>query len=368
MSRSTTRRGSDRRNRSAGAIAQPPFRQLTLQYAPIAVISDDEVEAIHAMGLTVLEEIGFRVLASEARALYRRAGAEVDEAAMRVRLDRELVAELVATGAAVVHARRPQSRTGAQGRRARPHLRLGRRPGLCHGSRSRAAHRHLCRNVRLSQAGAVLNILHQEGGGPFEPLDLPADTRHLDLYYAEITLSTRTGSPRRFGQRARQRCLGDGGAVARPLARIAGRPAGVHRHHQHQFAAAARRADGGGPDQLAEHGQVNVITPFTLAGAMSPVTLAGALAQQHAEALAGIALDPDRAAGRAGRCMAASPPMSTCSSGRRPSARRNIRRPHRPPASSRAAIGVPFRSSNATAANASMRRPPMKRRCRYGAR
>ena len=41
---------------------------------------------------------------------------------------------------------------------------------------------------------------------------------------------------------------------------------------------------------LAEHGQVNIITPFTLAGAMSPVTLAGALAQQHAEALAGIAL------------------------------------------------------------------------------
>ena len=41
---------------------------------------------------------------------------------------------------------------------------------------------------------------------------------------------------------------------------------------------------------LAEHGQVNVITPFTLAGAMSPVTLAGALAQQHAEAMAGIVL------------------------------------------------------------------------------
>src|SRR5690606_2325430 len=41
---------------------------------------------------------------------------------------------------------------------------------------------------------------------------------------------------------------------------------------------------------MAEHGQVNVITPFTLAGAMSPVTLAGALVQQHAEAMAGIAL------------------------------------------------------------------------------
>jgi trimethylamine--corrinoid protein Co-methyltransferase len=41
---------------------------------------------------------------------------------------------------------------------------------------------------------------------------------------------------------------------------------------------------------MAEHGQCVVVTPFTLAGAMSPITLAGALAQQHAEALAGIAL------------------------------------------------------------------------------
>ena len=41
---------------------------------------------------------------------------------------------------------------------------------------------------------------------------------------------------------------------------------------------------------MAEHGQCNVITPFTLAGAMTPVTIAGALTQQHAEAMAGIAL------------------------------------------------------------------------------
>jgi trimethylamine--corrinoid protein Co-methyltransferase len=33
-----------------------------------------------------------------------------------------------------------------------------------------------------------------------------------------------------------------------------------------------------------------VLTPFTLAGAMAPVTLAGALAQQHAEALAGLVM------------------------------------------------------------------------------
>ncbi len=40
--------------------------------------------------------------------------------------------------------------------------------------------------------------------------------------------------------------------------------------------------------EMAKRNQVVVITPFTLAGAMAPVTLAGALAQQNAEALAGL--------------------------------------------------------------------------------
>jgi len=41
---------------------------------------------------------------------------------------------------------------------------------------------------------------------------------------------------------------------------------------------------------FARAGQVAVITPFTLAGAMAPVTMPGALVLQHAEALAGIVL------------------------------------------------------------------------------
>ena len=41
---------------------------------------------------------------------------------------------------------------------------------------------------------------------------------------------------------------------------------------------------------FAAAGQVLVITPFTLAGAMAPVTIAGALTLAHAEALAGLTL------------------------------------------------------------------------------
>jgi trimethylamine--corrinoid protein Co-methyltransferase len=42
--------------------------------------------------------------------------------------------------------------------------------------------------------------------------------------------------------------------------------------------------------EMASHGQPVVVTPFTLAGAMTPVSLAGALAQQNAEALFMVAL------------------------------------------------------------------------------
>jgi trimethylamine--corrinoid protein Co-methyltransferase len=41
---------------------------------------------------------------------------------------------------------------------------------------------------------------------------------------------------------------------------------------------------------FAHAGQISVITPFCLAGAMAPITVAGAITLQHAEALAGIAL------------------------------------------------------------------------------
>ena len=53
--------------------------------------------------------------------------------------------------------------------------------------------------------------------------------------------------------------------------------------------------------QMSSRGQVVIVTPFTLSGAMAPVTVAGALVQQNAEALAGIAFTQMVQEGRAGR-------------------------------------------------------------------
>ena len=157
----------------------------------------------------------------------------------------------------------------------------------------------MCDYLRLIQS---LNILHQEGGGPFEPLDLPANTRHLDIYHA---------ADHAAGQE-----LADPDAGPRPhdgRDRDGGDRAGHH----------ARGAD---RDRPALLGIINTNSPLQLdvpmaeglialaepragqrrsrpsrwPGAMAPVTLAGALVQQHAEAMAGIVLTQIVRPGRAG--------------------------------------------------------------------
>ena len=61
---------------------------------PYDLLSGEEVEAIHGQAMTILEEIGVDFLHERAREIFSKAGTPVD--GNRVRLDREMVAELVA--------------------------------------------------------------------------------------------------------------------------------------------------------------------------------------------------------------------------------------------------------------------------------
>ena len=120
---------------------------------------------------------------------------------MRVRFDRAMVDGTAADRAAdfTLRARNPARNLQVGGRRL--HLLLGRRPRLCDGPRPRAPRRHLCRDVRLPEADPVARTsCIRKAAGPFEPLDLPADTRHLDLYYAEITLLDKNWQPQGLGR------------------------------------------------------------------------------------------------------------------------------------------------------------------------
>src|SRR5205823_1557770 len=147
----------------------------------------------------ILAEIGMRVLESRARLFFRAAGAEVDEGEMRVRLDPDLTTRLISTAppSFSLSARNPAHNVKVGG----ADVILSSVGGPAYvmdndkGRRS-GTYAEMCDYLKLIQS---LNILHQEGGGPFEPLDLEANTRHLDLYYAEITLLDKNWQPQTLG-------------------------------------------------------------------------------------------------------------------------------------------------------------------------
>ena len=137
-------------------------------------------------------------------------------------------------------------------------------------------------------AGWELNNLL--GNQPTAPQELPAQSRHLDCYLANVTYSDKVYHCTAIGA---ERALDgiDIAAIARGKTRadLVNDPSCITIISVNS----PRRFDEAMSDGLmamAEWGQATVITPFTLMGAMAPVSLAAALAQQNAEALAGIAL------------------------------------------------------------------------------
>ena len=86
---------------------QPPWRLHERRFDPTPIVSEDELEAIHAASLVVLRDTGMEFLHPTARKMWLEAGARVD--GDRVRLDPEMVTELVATapGEFVLHAPDP---------------------------------------------------------------------------------------------------------------------------------------------------------------------------------------------------------------------------------------------------------------------
>ena len=57
---------------------QVNYRQLRNPFTPQTVFSEDEVAALHDTSLRVLEELGIKVLLSDARALFKAAGARLE--------------------------------------------------------------------------------------------------------------------------------------------------------------------------------------------------------------------------------------------------------------------------------------------------
>jgi trimethylamine--corrinoid protein Co-methyltransferase len=279
------RRGH-RKKRVVNAIQQLPWRNVVNPYAPIEILGGEQIETIIQTSLTVLKTQGMRFLESNSRQMMLKAGADVDEANQIVRFDPALVQEKLALAPSTfgLRARNPAHNLQVGGNNILfssvggpafcSDLDNGRRPGT---------YDEMCDYLRIIQS---LNILHQEGGGPFEAMDLPAETRHLDLYLAQIRLLDKNCQSYALGRERtidsiEMACI----ALGVDRAELAERPALlgiINTNSPMQLDIPMTEA----VIELAGAGQVCCITPFTLAGSMSPATLAGTLVQQTAEVLA----------------------------------------------------------------------------------
>lgn len=282
-----TRRG--RRGAAGAVIAQLPWERVANPYAPLEMLTPDQMQDLHDTSIRILKELGIRVMGENARDLMRRAGAKVDSDGV-VRLDESIVGNALSTV--------PRQFSLTPGNPARQ-VHFGGRDlvfGLVAGppfvhdriKGRRAGNLEDYRNfIRLARH---FNVIHMIGNQVTAPQELPANTRHLDTYLANLTLSDLSFHCTAIG---RGRAM-DGirmmaiarGATMEDMARAPGVTTIISVNSPRLLDDAM----GDGLIAMSRHGQPVTITPFTLMGAMTPVSLPAAMAQQNAEALFGVVL------------------------------------------------------------------------------
>ncbi|HET6619013.1 MAG TPA: trimethylamine methyltransferase family protein [Dongiaceae bacterium] len=268
-------------------LGSPPLRN---HLKPIEILSQDQLMAIHEASLHLLETIGIEFMGAAARRKFREAGAKVDDSTGLVKIPRELVQEALKTAPATftLTSRNPARKVHAGENFISFGLVAG-PPNVhdCVNGRRSGNHTDYISLIKLAHS---FDIIHFVGNQPTAPVELPANTRHLDCYLANVTYSDRVYHCSAIG---RNRALDgiDIMAISRGKSReeIVNDPSVltiISVNSPRRFDEAMSE----GLMAMSEFGQPVVVTPFTLMGAMTPVTLAAALTQQNAEALSGIVL------------------------------------------------------------------------------
>ncbi|MEM8791592.1 MAG: trimethylamine methyltransferase family protein [Pseudomonadota bacterium] len=263
------------------------YRQITNTLPKPTVFSADEVENIHQTSLRVLQELGIRILNKAARDLLIRAGCEERDDLM-VHFPADLVEEMIALappnflwhgapGYAVEIGPNTLLFAAGAGCPNANDLDRGRRPGSLEAFKEA---------IQLSESFDVIQKL----GPSVEAQDVPVAMRHLETLFIQVTESRKI--PFIFCRGTQQ---------VEDSFRMLMMARGVDEETFRNTPYASTVVNTNSPRQIdvpmaqgiidfALWGQVNVITPFCLSGAMAPITPAGSLTLSHAEAMAGITL------------------------------------------------------------------------------
>ncbi len=282
------RRSGGRQGRAdQGPPPQKDYGHLRHPFQPQNLFSDDEVAAIHDAALTVLENLGIKILLPEARQVLAAAGARVDEDMVRIGCD--LVAEALRTAPSSwkMNARNPANTltyepgallfTAAGGCPNAHDAVRGRRPGDLQS---------YTEAIQLQQHFSAIHKLSPSA----EPQDVPVPLRHYAMMHAQMANADKS----LFAYARGREQIEDTFQMVRlgmdlsddEFLNNSWCSTVINTNSPRMIDAPMAQ----GILDFARAGQMLIITPFCLAGAMAPITVAGALTLQHAEALAAITL------------------------------------------------------------------------------
>lgn len=280
------RRVARRHARHATPLLATPFRQPRNPMPPLEVVSPEQLEALHDASMRILENTGLDFLDAESIDLWEQAGARVDRNAQHIWVDRGLLMELVgrAPERFTWRARNPAHNVDIGGTT----ITFAPQGGVAYvdslaGGRRRGTMVDYDNFLKLNQ---MCPVLHMAGEQLIAPHEVPSSLRHLRRLHLAFQRSDKAMQEALHG---REICADTLRMAELVFGSFDGDPiiGGVIN------ASSPLRYDArmlGGLIAYARAGQVTIITPFILAGAMSPISIAAAIAQQNAEALAGIAL------------------------------------------------------------------------------
>lgn len=286
--KSSVRRGRNALKTERTVHAPQIIAGVRREIPPYVLVAEEGLDLVEQKSEEILQELGVEFRGDEeALTLWRKAGADVK--GERVRFDKGMLREIIAATAPsrfMQHARNPARSIELGGNTVvfapaygMPFVRdldNGRRYGTI---------RDFENIVKLAYMSPWL---HHSGGTVCEPVDLPANKRHLDMVYAHLRWSDKpfmgsVTTPERAEDSIDMARIAFGDDFVERNCVIMGN-INMNSPLVYDYAMS------GSLRAYARANQCPVIVPFVLGGATAPVTMAAAVAQAYAEVLVGCAL------------------------------------------------------------------------------
>ncbi len=183
--RRTGGRGGDRTRTGAAG----KYRNLVNRLTKTELLDPAALDEMHEASLTILEEIGMDIMLPEARAIMKAHGADVTEGSDRVRFDRGLIMDMIASAPREfqMFARNPE-RNVKMGGNNLVFAQIASAPFVAdrEGGRRAGNQEDFRKLVKLAQC---YDVIHTTGGYPVEPIDIHASVRHLDCLSDMVKLT-----------------------------------------------------------------------------------------------------------------------------------------------------------------------------------